>query len=76
MMIVGKKDWVATLKASGERKNQAVAELRSILMRGLNTSCRNRFSSKIQIDDVVQDALIKILDKLDLDQVKLDLNIA
>jgi len=63
--MVEKDDWVGRLKSSGEPRDQAITELRQILMRGLTATCRNRYDSRVQAEDVVQDALIKILDKLD-----------
>ncbi len=64
MATVEKDDWVERLSASGEVRDQAVTELRVILVRGLASTCRNRYDNRVQADDVVQDALIKILDKL------------
>ena len=34
-------------------------------MRGLTATCRGRYNNRIQAEDVVQDALIKVLDKID-----------
>jgi RNA polymerase sigma-70 factor (ECF subfamily) len=65
MAMVEKENWIERLKSSGEVREGAITELRSILVRGLTATCRSRYGSKIQAEDVVQDALIKILDKLD-----------
>lgn len=65
MSTVGKDDWVVRLGSSGEVRDRAISELRDVLMRGMTAACRNRYDNRIQADDVVQDAMIKILDKLD-----------
>lgn len=55
-------DWVKRLTNS--ENEEAVAELRAILVRGLSKSLGNRYNSKIQVEDVAQDALVKILSSL------------
>lgn len=57
-------DWVARLRDEGQ-KEVAIGELREILVRGLAKSLSKRYGSGIAAEDVVQDALIKILDSLD-----------
>ncbi len=58
-------DWVSRLKNEGEQREQALEELRGVLVRGVTAVARKRFSSKLQVEDVVQDSLIKILEKID-----------
>ena len=65
MSLVEKDDWVERLNSTGESRDEAIVELRRILLRGLTATVRNRYGNKIQAEDVVQDALIKILDKID-----------
>jgi len=65
MALVENDEWVARLKSEGETQSAALEELRDVLLRGLTAASRNRYSSKLQVEDVVQDSLIKILDKLD-----------
>ena len=65
MTLADETDWVPRLKSAGDEKNLALEELRSILHRGLMAASRNRYNGKLQIDDVVQDALVRILEKLD-----------
>ena len=65
MSTVEKDDWLARLRSTGDEKEDAISELRTILMRGLTAICRNRYDNRVQPNDVVQDALLKILDKLD-----------
>lgn len=65
MTTVEEDAWLVRLRSSGDEKGEAIAELREVLMRGLTATCRNRYGNKVQPDDVVQEALIKILNKLD-----------
>ena len=65
MTIVEKDDWVERLNSTGGSREDAIKELRDILLRGLTATVRNRYGNKIQAEDVVQDALMKILDKVD-----------
>lgn len=65
MTIVEKDDWVERLNSDGEGRDEAIKELRSILLRGLTATVRSRYGNKIQAEDVVQDALVKILEKVD-----------
>ena len=57
--------WVARLQPDAEDREQAIAELRNLLLRGLQRSLANRFGTGFQVEDVVQQALVKILDSLD-----------
>ena len=70
MAKVKNDDWVERLKSADDTRDQAITELTNILLRGLTATCRNRYGNKVQPEDVVQDALIKILDKLDTFQGK------
>ena len=65
MAIVKNDDWVERLKSTDDIRDQTITELNRILLRGLTATCRNRYGNKVQPEDVVQDAMIKILDKLD-----------
>lgn len=60
---LGPDDWPARLR--GENKEQAIGELRAILLRGLSKSLNNRYGKPFSAEDIVQDALLKILDSLD-----------
>ena len=57
--------WVARLRAEPEVRDAAIEELRGIILRGLTRALNNRYGSKFQAEDIVQDALLKILDSLD-----------
>ena len=57
--------WVARLTGDAESRGAALLELRAILLRGLTKSMSVRYGGGYQAEDVVQDALMKILDSLD-----------
>ena len=65
MSIVKQDNWVERLQSTGDVRDQAITELRAILLRGLTATCRNRYDGRVQAEDVVQDALIKVLEKMD-----------
>ena len=52
MSIVNKDDWVQRLKATDDVRDQALQELRAILMRGLTATCRNRYGNRVQAEDL------------------------
>jgi RNA polymerase sigma-70 factor (ECF subfamily) len=56
-------DWPQRLR--GEDREQAIGELRAILLKGLSKSLNNRYGKPFSAEDIVQDALLKILDSLD-----------
>ncbi len=56
--------WMTALR--GEAQNQALDELRNTLLRGLRYSLISRYHvTEVDLEDFVQDALLKILDGLD-----------
>ncbi|MEM6980649.1 MAG: sigma-70 family RNA polymerase sigma factor [Planctomycetota bacterium] len=57
--------WIARLRADDVTRDAAIAELREILLRGLSGPMSSRYGGGLQAEDVVQDALLKILDSLD-----------
>ncbi len=59
------EQWLSDLR--GESKDQAIADLRKLLKRGLIYALSNRIKSDLehQVEDFVQDAILRILDKLD-----------
>ena len=60
-------NWVGRLKnEDAEVRDLALQELRDFLIRGLSRSLNNHYGNrKFNPEDIVQDALIKILDKID-----------
>ena len=59
------ENWIARLRSAGPEQEAVILELRKILLRGVIAASRNRYGGQISADDVVQDALMQILDKLD-----------
>lgn len=57
--------WQQRLRGEGEDRDQAIGELRDILVRGLRISLANLYCGGLQAEDVAQEALLKILDSLD-----------
>jgi RNA polymerase sigma-70 factor (ECF subfamily) len=55
----------ALIKGEGAVRDQAISQLRSILLRGLSKSLNNRYGKPLSAEDIVQEALIKILSSLD-----------
>ena len=59
------EDWVTRLTGTERERDQAIAELRELLVRGLTKSLATKYGTGLQAEDVVQDALMKILSSLD-----------
>ena len=57
--------WVARLRGEPKVRDAALVELRDYLVRGLSRPMAVRYGGGLQPEDVVQEALIKILDNLD-----------
>jgi RNA polymerase sigma-70 factor (ECF subfamily) len=58
--------WVDRLRGDGPDRDRALAELRSLLLRGLHRSLTGRLGlDDDAVEDVVQEALLRILDRLD-----------
>ena len=53
------------IKGDGASRDDAIARLRAILLRGLSKSLNNRYGKPFNAEDVVQDALMKVLGSLD-----------
>jgi RNA polymerase sigma factor (sigma-70 family) len=58
-------EWIVDLNSIGHQRELAVKDLRSHLLQGLDRSVSRRSKMYNQIDDVVQDALLKILSSLE-----------
>ena len=58
-------EWLADLQ--GSYKDAAIADLRAVLVRGLTYALSNRIHTDLDIlvEDFAQDALLRIIDKLD-----------
>jgi len=59
------EEWLRDLR--GENKNQAIEDLRKYLKKGLIYALSSRIKTDLehQVEDFVQDAILRILDKLD-----------
>lgn len=59
------EEWLSDLR--GENQDQAIEDLRRVLTRGLIYALSSRISTDLeaQVDDFVQDAILRILDKMD-----------
>ena len=59
------EEWLSDLR--GQDQNQAIEDLRKLLKRGLIYALSSRIKTDLehQVEDFVQDAILRILDKLD-----------
>jgi RNA polymerase sigma-70 factor (ECF subfamily) len=57
--------WLSRLQGGEPARGEAIEELREIILRGLSKSLNHRYGRILQAEDVVQDALLKILASLD-----------
>lgn len=57
--------WVQRLQADSVERDVAITELRRYLVRGLSRALTCRYGGQIDVEDVAQQALLKILDSLD-----------
>lgn len=58
-------DWVERLTGAEPERQQAIVELHALLVRGLHKSLATKYGAGLQAEDVVQEALMKILASLD-----------
>ena len=58
-------NWVERLETHSSVRDEAIAELRVYLIRGLSGSLTHRYGGDVLVEDVVQVALLKILASLD-----------
>ncbi|MEM9368360.1 MAG: sigma-70 family RNA polymerase sigma factor [Planctomycetota bacterium] len=57
--------WIVRLKGDPNTRDAALEELRELLLRGLSKSMASRYGGGHSPEDVVQNALLKIMDSLD-----------
>lgn len=57
-------DWVGALSASGTAREVALSELRQLLVRGLGHALARQGIGSAEVEDFVQEALLKILNSL------------
>ncbi|MBL8854161.1 MAG: sigma-70 family RNA polymerase sigma factor [Planctomycetaceae bacterium] len=53
------------IKADGASRDRAISQLRAILLRGLGKSLNHRYGQPFNAEDIVQEALMKVLHSLD-----------
>ncbi len=62
----GIQDWPNRLRDGSEAlRSRAIEDLRAYLIRGLTRSLTHRYGGRVDVDDVAQVALLKILSSLD-----------
>ena len=62
----GTQDWPSRMRDNSELvRDQAIESLRAYLVRGLTRSLTHRYGGRVDVNDVAQEALLKILDSLD-----------
>lgn len=59
------QQWLADLRAGGDRQAAALEDLRGKLVAGLSHALRGRADGPSFFEDIAQDSLVKVLDKLD-----------
>jgi len=64
------EDWVANLRDDGEAQTQAIAKLRKFLLGGLLRSFRGKGVDEAFCEDIAQETVLKVLDKLDQFEVR------
>jgi RNA polymerase sigma factor (sigma-70 family) len=52
------------IKGDGATRDQAISQLRTILLRGLSKALNNRYGKPFNAEDIVQEALMKVLNSL------------
>lgn len=57
--------WIKRLSSAEPERGEAIEELRELLRRGLSKSLNDRYRQPFQADDILQDALLKILGSLE-----------
>jgi RNA polymerase sigma-70 factor (ECF subfamily) len=62
---VDQDDWYRQLVNGGADRERAIEALRAYLLRGLSRSLVHRYGGKVQVEDVVQIALLRILKSLE-----------
>lgn len=62
----GNQDWPSRLRNNAVRgRDEAIEELRAYLVRGLTKALTHRYGGRIDVEDVAQVALLKIIASLD-----------
>ncbi len=59
------QEWLSALGSTGDGQQAALAELRALLLLGLRKALADRKIPSALLEDAVQEALIKVVDRLD-----------
>ncbi len=59
------ENWIADLRATGEQQAEALAKLNKILVGGLRRSFQGKGVDQAFCEDIAQESVLKILEKLD-----------
>lgn len=59
------ENWVQRLRPGAADRDIAISELRSYLVRAMSRSLTHRYGGQIDVEDIVQQAMMKVLDSLD-----------
>ncbi|MEM6329368.1 MAG: sigma-70 family RNA polymerase sigma factor [Planctomycetota bacterium] len=57
--------WLADLRGGADRQQAALADLRAVMVRGLRAALRGRTDADAFFEDMAQEAVLKVLGKLD-----------
>lgn len=60
-----REDWTVRLTAVGPERDVAIVELTRLLVRGLSRSLPHHYGGGLSVEDVAQEAILKILASLD-----------
>lgn len=59
------ENWVERLRPGAVDRDLAISELRSYLLRAISRSLTHRYGGHVDVEDIAQQAILKILDSLD-----------
>jgi RNA polymerase sigma factor (sigma-70 family) len=62
---IDSESWVQRLRFGAVERDAAIGELRRLLVRSLSRSLTHRYGGRLDVEDVAQQAVMKILDSLD-----------
>ncbi len=68
--LISETEWIAAIRGNGEIRDRAIVRLRNYLVRGLSRSLSHRYGGSVPVEDVAQEAILKILDSIDSFQGK------
>ncbi|WP_417850950.1 RNA polymerase sigma factor [Thalassoglobus sp.] len=63
--MVSQTDWVERLNSESTNRDEAITQLRAILIRGLQKALSSKGVDNAFVEDITQDALLRILDSLE-----------